>query len=263
MIRPLLFRIGEYIRYRQQARGIQYIHSPFLFQLMQACFYDKSQPIFEPIENLRFELLNNHQSIIRTDFGAGNTGKNKIQTIQSIAQKSLQHPRNARLLFRLANHLQVKNILELGTSFGITTLYLSLAAGNGKVTTIEGDPAIQKLASHHFTKLSRHNIHAICGNFDEVLPKILSSIQPLDMVWIDGNHRKEPTLRYFEMLLPSMHSEGVLIFDDIHWSPEMANAWEIIRQHPKVTLSLDIFQMGIVCISEKLSKEHRILKYPL
>lgn len=230
---------------------------------MQACFYDKPQTIFEPIEKLRFELLRNHQPIVRTDFGAGNTGKNKVQTIRPIAQKSLQPPQNARLLFRIANHLQAKNILELGTSFGITTLYLSLAAGNGKITTIEGDPAIQKLAYQHFIMLGRKNIHAICGNFDEVLPKILSSIQPLDMVWIDGNHRKEPTLRYFEMLLPCMHPEGVLIFDDIHWSPEMADAWKIIRQNPNVTLTLDIFQMGFVFLSEKLSKEHRILKYPL
>ncbi|MCX7742992.1 MAG: class I SAM-dependent methyltransferase [Flavobacteriales bacterium] len=263
MIHPLLFRIGEYIRYRQHARGIQYIHSPFLFQLMQTCFYDSPQPIFEPIENLRLELLKNYQTIVRTDLGAGNTGINKIQTIRSIAQKSLQPPHNARLLYRLAKHMQAKNILELGTSFGITTSYLSLAADNGKVTTIEGDPAIQKLASNHFITLEKNNIFSLCGNFDDVLADILSANEAFDMVWIDGNHRKEPTLRYFEMLLPSIHPEGVLIFDDIHWSPEMADAWEIICKHKQVTLTLDIFQMGIVFISKKLSKEHRIIKYPL
>lgn len=260
---PLLFRIGEYLRYRQQARGIQYIHSPFLFQLMQGCFYDAPQHIFQPIEKLRRDLLLDKQKIARTDLGAGNSEKNHLQQVGAIARKSLQPPRNARLLFRLAKYMQAKNILELGTSFGITTSYLALAAENGNVITIEGDPAIHSKAVFHFKQLGMTNIHAVCGNFDDVLPQLISTHGPFDMIWIDGNHRKEPTLRYYEMLLPHIHPEGLMIFDDIHWSPEMTEAWDVIRKDEKATLTVDIFQMGLVFISKKLSKEHRFIRYPL
>jgi len=259
----LLFRIGKYLRYKLNSRGIQYIHSPFLFQLMNTCFYDQPEDKFLPIEQIRYELLQDTQHIERTDWGSGNSKNNKLQQIRAIARKSLQSPRNARLLFRLAKHLQAKNILELGTSFGITTSYLALAAQNGNVITIEGDPAIHSKAVSHFKQLGLTNIHAVYGNFDEVLPQLISTYKLFDMVWIDGNHRKEPTLRYYKMLLKHMHPEGLMIFDDIHWSPEMTEAWDIIRKNEKATLTIDIFQMGLVFISKKLSKEHRFIRYPL
>lgn len=259
----LLFQIEEYLRYKLQARGIRYIHSPFLFQLMQHCFYDQIEPIFQPIENLRQELLLDKEEIERKDLGAGNLDKQNRQQVRIIARKSLQRPKYARLLYRLAKYYQAKNILELGTSFGITTAYLALAAESGNVITIEGDPTIYSKAITHFNRLGLTNIHAVCGNFDEILPQLISNHDSFDMIWIDGNHRKEPTLRYFEMLLPNIHPEGLMIFDDIHWSPDMAEAWEIIRKNENTTLTLDIFQMGLVFLSGKLSKEHRIIRYPL
>lgn len=262
-MRKLLFQIEEYLRYKLQARGIRYIHSPFLFQLMQNCFYDQNEPIFQPVESLRQELLVDKEEIERTDLGAGNSDKKNRQQVRTIAQKSLQTPQNARLLFRLAKHYNAKNILELGTSFGITTAYLALAAKNGNVFTIEGDPVIYSKAITHFNRLGLTNIHAVCGNFDDKLPQLISTIDSFDIVWIDGNHRKEPTLRYFEMLLPCIHPEGLIIFDDIHWSPDMAEAWEIIRKNENITLALDIFRMGLVFLSDKLSKEHHIIRYPL
>ncbi len=263
IMHQLLFRIGEYLRHKLKSRGIQYIHSPFLFQLMKTCFYDQPEDMFLPIEKIRHELLLDTQKIKRTDMGAGNSEKKNLQPVGAIARKSLQPPRNARLLFRLAKYMQAKNILELGTSFGITTSYLAMASENGNVITIEGDPAIHDKAVSHFNQLGLTNIHAVCGNFDDVLPQLISTHGSFDMVWIDGNHRKEPTLRYYEMLLPYLHPEGLMIFDDIHWSPEMAEAWDIIRKDEKATLSVDIFQMGLVFISKKLSKEHRIIRYPL
>ena len=77
-----------------------------------------------------------------------------------------------------------------------------------------------------------------------------------DMIFIDGNHQKEATLSYFENLLPKAHNDTIFIFDDIYWSKDMTEAWEAIKKHPKVTVSIDTFFWGFVFLRTEQAKEH-------
>jgi len=161
----------------------------------------------------------------------------------------LKPKKYAQLLYRIAKYYQPKTILELGTSFGITSSYLAAGNSNVKLFTIEGSSAIAGIAHKTFQKLGLNNIELTEGDFNNVLPSLLAKLNSIDFAFIDGNHRKEPTLDYFRQLLSHSNATTILIFDDIHWSKEMEEAWTEIQRSPRVTLTIDLFFIGIVFVN--------------
>jgi len=202
--------------------------------------------------------MKNKNRIEVSDFGAGSQVlKSRQRPINQMAKSSLTPPNYCQLLFRLIVHYQPKTILELGSSFGISTLYQGMTGTNSQVITIEGDPKVAAIAREHFQLLGTNNINLLNGPFDEVLPTALKKLEKLDYVFIDGNHRLEPTLLYFEQCLEYAHENSIFIFHDIHWTSEMEEAWKKIQEHPKVRLSIDLFFMGIVFFrTAQKEKEH-------
>ena len=85
----------------------------------------------------------------------------------------------------------------MGTSLGVTTSYLSLALPGGNVFTLEGASEIANLARKNFETLALENIKLAQGNFDYTLPSVLYHLTSIGLVFIDGNHRREPTENYF------------------------------------------------------------------
>ncbi|HEY0752030.1 MAG TPA: class I SAM-dependent methyltransferase [Chitinophagaceae bacterium] len=240
------------------------IHSPFVFNFVLDVLNNRQGYVPDTgIEALREKLLADHSMLQVEDYGAGSrTGKMKTRTVKDIARHALKPKKYSQLLYRLVRHYKPKTIIELGTSLGITTAYLASANPGSKVITIEGAPAIHGMAVNHFKSLGLENIEALQGNFDEVLPAVLNRKEPVDLVYIDGNHRKEPTLSYFNQLLPYMHNDSILVFDDIHWSKEMEGAWEIIKRHEKVRCSIDIFFLGFVFFRNEFpEKQHFTIRF--
>ena len=165
------------------------------------------------------------------------------------------------MLFRFACLMQPKNILELGTSLGITTLYLSFARSSGNIYTIEGCPNIAKIAQTNFKNAKATNIDSTVGNLDKKLPEILTKIDSLDMVFFDANHTKEATLNYFYQCLEKANNNTVFIFDDIYWSEGMTEAWKEIYNNEKVTYSIDLFHLGMVFFNKEWIKSHFKVKF--
>lgn len=255
--------ILKYLKYRITANNKHDIHSPFVFQLLITVINNKSIfSAYKEIEALRLTLLKNRTEIQIEDFGAGSLkNKTKIRTLAEIVRNAAKPPKYAQLLYRLAKHFQPQNILELGTSLGISTAYMAKAAPNANITTIEGSKSIAKIAIENFNALNISNIDVITGNFDVQLPVLLQNSQKLDFVFFDGNHRKRPTLSYFETCLKHKHNDSVFIFDDIHWSAEMEAAWEIIKQSPEVTVTIDLFFIGLVFFRKESSKENFVIRF--
>ncbi|RXK62412.1 class I SAM-dependent methyltransferase [Lacibacter luteus] len=241
------------------------VHSPFVFDLITKVLNDTTNhPAYTEVEEQRRLLLQNETVLTVEDFGAGSTkGLTKQRVVKQIAATSLKPKKYAQLLFRLVNYFQPKQILELGTSLGITTAYLAKANTNAVVTTMEGSAAIAAVAQEQFDALQLKNVNADTGNFDETLPELISKPESaFDFVFIDGNHRKEPTLRYFEQLLAKAINDTVFVFDDIHWSAEMEEAWEELKQHPQVTLTIDLFFIGLVFLrKEQKEREHFVIRF--
>lgn len=224
------------------------VHSPFVFDFITHVLNDKRKFYsYDRIEALREQLLMDRSIIEVQDYGAGSSVMpSRNRRVKDIARWSLKSSKYARLLFRMINYYQPVNILELGTSFGITAAYLAMANKEACVHTLEGAPAVAHLARQHFSYLDVNNIYLTEGNFDETLPDVLKTIQQIDFAFIDGNHRREPVVRYFEWLLPFVHNNSILVFDDIHWSEDMEEAWNIIKSHSSVKYSIDLFFIGII-----------------
>lgn len=254
-------QVLQYLRHLLVAKTKHGIHSPFVFKLLTEVIQDKTNySEYIEIEKLREGLLQDSTIINVTDLGAGSQSlKTNKRAIKDIAKKSAKPKKYAQLLFRLVKHFQSKNILELGTSLGISTLYLAKTNKENAVTTFEGCPEIASQAKRNFEKLNAKNIKQVVGNFDEVLSANLNS--KLDFVFIDGNHRKQPTLNYFEIILKHSHSKTVFVFDDIHWSKEMQEAWQEIKKHPQVIVTIDLFFIGIVFIHPEQAKEHFVIRF--
>jgi predicted O-methyltransferase YrrM len=216
------------------------------------------------VNKYRKELISQSRFIKRKDLGSRAKSyayDQRFVRVKDIARRSSVSVKNGEFLYRLTQKYQPTNILELGTSLGISTMYFALAVPQGHVFTIEGCIDSANLAKANFDHYGLKNITLITGNFNDKLASVLHQMPSVDLVFFDGNHKKEPTLSYFEQCLQHIHPDTVFIFDDIHWSSEMHEAWNIICKDPRIKVSIDLFQMGIVFFKEELSQENFRLRF--
>ncbi|MFI5218710.1 MAG: O-methyltransferase [Bacteroidia bacterium] len=253
----------QYLHYRFTAQSRHDVHSPFIFDLVTKVINNKTQfSEFNKIENLRRELLNDNKVINVTDFGTAFGGpKTYRRKISEIAKHSAKPAKYAQLLFRIINHYKPGAILELGTSFGISTMYMVAANPQSKIITVEGCPETSRIAKINFQKSGFKNIQPETGSFDHALDKVLTGFEKLDLVFFDGNHQKDATLNYFQKCLLKSHNKSIFIFDDINWSREMQDAWNKIKNHPQVTVTVDLFVMGIVFFNTDLTRQHFTIRF--
>lgn len=254
---------ADYLKHRLTANSRHGTHSPFVYKLTDEVIYDFSaKKVYDDIEVQRKKLLHDGRLITVTDLGAGShLNKNRTKKISQIAKNALKTPRLAQLIYRLAANQNAKNIIELGTCLGITSAYLSKAKPAAAVLTIEGCPETAKVAYQNFTDLGLANIELQVGNFNDLLPKAINDAEKLDFVYVDGNHTKAATLNYFNWCLPKLHEDSLLIFDDIYWSEGMKEAWAEIKNHPQVTVTIDLFWIGLVYFKKGQAKEHFKIKF--
>jgi len=185
----------------------------------------------------------------------------RLLSLGFIARNYAKPAKDAKLLFRLVNHFKPNTILELGTSLGITTLYLAAPLSSSRVITLEGCENTAAVARKNFERTATKNIQQVIGEFSKSLPMALAETDQLDFVYFDGNHRKQPTLDYFNVCLQHKHPGSVFVFDDIHWSREMTEAWKEIKRHPSITMSVDLYSMGIIFFREASQVQHFKLKF--
>lgn len=240
------------------------VHSPFVYDfiihVLNVSIKDRA---FKSIEQYRKRLLKDKRIIEVEDFGAGSAviSTNK-RGVKDIAASSPKNKKSARLLFRIAKYYGCKNIVELGTSFGTTTAYLSLSSPEAKVTTLEGAKNIAAIAEQFFKKNNFENIELIKGNFKKTIPEIIKKPETVDLLFVDGNHQQEATIQYYTEFLLKAHNDSIFVFDDIHWSEGMENAWERIKEHEAVTLTIDLFFVGLVFFKKEfLVKQHFSIRF--
>ena len=240
------------------------VHSPFVFDFIINVLNDKNEyECYKKIEPLRQQLLNDNSIIEVEDFGAGSAViPFKKRKINAIAKSSLKNKKFAKLLYRIVNYYKPGSIIELGTSFGITTCYIACANKDAEVYTFEGSKEIAKIARQNFERVGLTNINLTEGNFEKTFLDALQEIKKVDFAFIDGNHRRDATLRYFSNLLKKSSGASIFIFDDIHWSPEMEEAWKQIQEHGSVRLTIDLFFIGLVFFNPDFKvKQHFTIRF--
>jgi len=240
------------------------IHSPFVFEFITKVLNDTTNyPAYAEVEELRGRLLTDQSILTIEDFGAGsNVSKSNQRTISSVAKNAAKSKKFGQLLYRMVKFYQPHSILELGTSLGITTSYLAKAKPGAKVVTMEGAKQILTVATKNFRELQLHNIKTIEGNFDNTLPAATGKLSTINFAFIDGNHRLQPTIQYFETILSKTDNFSIVILDDIYWSKEMEQAWKHCKDHSAVTLSIDLFFIGILIFRKEIKeKQHFVIRF--
>jgi predicted O-methyltransferase YrrM len=253
------FRISSYLSHWLDAVDEHSLHSPFFFDFYLNVVKNsiETKPV-DAIEVLRQKLLNDHRSLPITDLGAG--GGRPTRTIAEIAKSSMSPVETSVLYRNIIKQYKAKTIVELGTSFGINTLYLAQSK-EATVYSFEGSQPIAEIAKLTFEFAATRNVHVIEGNIDETLPDFLSTIRKIDFALVDANHRYTPTIAYFEELVAKVKESSVMVIDDINYSNEMQKAWREIRRHELVYASADLYRCGVLFFDPSLNKQHVILQY--
>lgn len=283
-----IHRILAFLKHRLTAWNTtgEGIHSPYLFELVRFILRDpNSFYCFEDIERQRAQLLACTDQLEVIDYGSQGSpeGMHVTRRVCDIARNHLESKEMGQVLFRLVNWMGQQahrplEILELGTSLGITTAYLASPDSRNRVTTLEGSGALLRIAQNVWKNLHLENIAWIEGPIDHTLleyahartgahakpttsiPPLnsssLSADHPLDIAYIDANHTYEPTMRYAALLLPLLSEKGVLIIDDIHYSESMEQAWRDLKNLPSVTTSMDLYHMGLLFVDPHYLRRH-------
>jgi predicted O-methyltransferase YrrM len=247
----------RYFDYLKKSVNRHDVHSPFIYDLVEDVFRNPlSKFKGNAIEVERKFLLKDNTQVFIEDFGAK---KSRQSTVKEIASKSLKDPKYASIIGKLVEHFKPKSVLELGTSLGISTAYLS--QNNTAVYTIEGSDAILEQAKKVWKNLDLTNIHSSNGSFEKQLENVWPQIEQPAIILVDGNHTYRATLRYFDFLIDRLKPDSFIVFDDIHWAPGMEHAWEKIIADNRVSLSVDIFEMGLVFLRKGVEKQHFIIRF--
>jgi predicted O-methyltransferase YrrM len=260
-----LFSVSTYLRFLSKSGSRHSVHSPFVYSLVDTVFKKKEEnAAYARIGKLRNCLLHNSRMIEITDFGSGSGNRSythRFENIASILKGSSISRKYGQLLFRLIEYFKPQTIIELGTSLGISTLYMALARPEAKVITVEGCTTKSEQASANFRALKVSNIEQHIGRFDIILPDLIRQTPKCDFAFIDGNHTYKATLASFESLLAIAHNDTVFVFDDIHWSPGMLKAWNEITEHERISVSIDLYRLGIVFLRKELSKQKFVIRF--
>jgi len=249
--------IKRYFKYLVFAKTKYYLHSPFVYDFMVNVIQDDRKfYAFEEIAHLKKKLLKNNTIITVSEQGAGSRKMGNKRSIKQITKVAGATQQKGELLFRLINYFNCKNILELGTSVGLGTAYMAKASPNCKVVTVEACANTLKIAQQNIKALHLSNVKTINATFSNFLKEQEEKNNHFDLVYFDGDHKKESTISYFNQMLTLKNNNSIFVFDDINWSDDMYAAWQHIIANPQISLSIDLFQLGVIFFKKDQAKQH-------
>lgn len=251
------FKLKSYLIFLLKSNNQHGVHSPFIYILVTECFYKKTNSSKKAFFiKIKKWLISNRKTILVTDFGKGSkVFKSKKRKACDITKAAGISTKKALLLIRFIQYFNLSNILEIGTSDGLGTSTMAISNKNATITTLERCKQISAIAKELFTKFQLNNIEVIVGTFKKTLPLTLKN-HPTNLIYFDGNHQKTATLEYFNICIQKITNESIFIFDDIYRSKEMLETWEIIKNHPKVTVTINTYHLGFVFFRKEQTKQH-------
>lgn len=264
LIRVYLAFFFRYVRFYWDAVTEYDIDSPYLFRFIAEVLLDK-RPFgaFRRIEQLRATLRNSPFQLSVEDLGAGSMVQSSLnRRISDIVRYAAVSDYHGQLLFRTALWLKPRGILELGTSLGISTAYLGLAASTTPMVSMEGCAQTAAQARLNLDAVGANHVSILVGSFESHLKEGLERVGTLDLLYLDGDHRKEPVVQYTLACLEKAPAGAVFIIGDIHWSAQMEEAWRELKQLPKVSASIDLFHLGILFLNPDINEKRHISFVP-
>jgi len=247
-----LWQILEGLRFYFQASTIYNIHSPLLSSILESIYL--SDDLQQPTSQKQYRnTLRKSQVIIQEEVGAGSMSSDQNTIAKAIKYSSSSY-RKSSFIAKIAQAVQAKNILELGTNLGMTTAVLSYYNPTAEVHTVEGNAQLLLKAKAFFNQSQLNNIHTHCHYFHDFLNSDFDTLRP-DFILIDGDHSYQSTLDYYKIIREKSPNQVCIIFDDIRWSRGMFKAWKEISTKSNATLIVDFYNMGMLLYSSKTNDQ--------
>tara|TARA_B110000091_G_scaffold204168_1_gene238529 strand:- start:585 stop:1127 length:543 start_codon:yes stop_codon:yes gene_type:complete len=164
--------------------------------------------------------------------------KKHLKHYQEIKKNALLGFKKPKLILKVIDYFKPTNTLEIGNSLGLVASVIKISQPNATDTTIANTSETADFAENLFSK---NQVKA-------------TNNKPFDLVFF--NSTGKATLSCFESCLSSVHNETFFIFKDLYSSKEMRTTWAKIKQHPEVTVTVDVFYYGFVFIRKEQQKEH-------
>ena len=235
------------------------VHSPFVYNLITKVIEEKcSYYSFYDIELLRRELYYREEVVTCPD--RQHPGRTKQRQVGEIVYREAIKASHGALLFRLVNYFKSRHILQLGPNMGLSTLYLTSYAKDLRCIALESVPEFAVIARETF-KRAHNPIDLRVGSYAELLPKALADMEQVDFVYFNTLYEQEHNLSLFETCLRYVHNDTVFVFEGIKASQKMRDFWKAVCAHPEVTVTVDLFTLGIVFFNRKLHKKDYIVYF--
>jgi predicted O-methyltransferase YrrM len=236
---------------------------------------DDERPHVDAIEARRAELEASEDDISYMDFGAATRdgdqtpeemyeGVARERTVGHLCRRTSKPYRSALMLHKLVRRAGSKSCLELGTCLGISASYQAAALelnGAGRIITMEGAAPVAALAQQTVDRLGHGRVNIVVGRFQDTLDDTLAQHQPFDYAFIDGHHDGPATVVYYNAILPKLADGAIVVYDDIRWSNGMLDAWNELKQHENVEVSVDLVDIGICWVRNTPgTPEHHVVE---
>ena len=240
---------------RIQEAGLPPQLYPAMAYLLTGQLHPRDRAVAGRVEALRRKLDERGSETIAEHAQHLNPGLERLQdlgverhTFHEIATRVSVPMSFGLFLYLCADGFEARRILELGACAGISGCYLASASRCSEFVTLEQSPALADLARDNLNSITR-NATVINADFEKGLPAVIGpETAPFDLVWIDGHHEKDATLRYFAQLRGHVSHGGLMLFDDIIWTQEMREAWAQIRRWPGFSVTVNANRMGMAVL---------------
>jgi len=208
--------------------------------------YRRHQSRFEDIEALR--------SILYAD--ATPLRDEPLEpTIGLIGRRLSVRPRWGAFLHGLTRYTGAQRVLEVGTGYGISGLYLArgllenFPVRTCLLITLEQESDRARYARNNFQRLGLKDITDVrAGDVTATLEAALKDIAPLNIAFIDGPRDEDTILRCVSQIKRRARPGTFIILTGIHSAPGMARTWRAVQHMPQIAATVDLWQWGLVLV---------------
>lgn len=177
-----------------------------------------------------------------------------FETLETIKYQQQYFKKYNQLLFKMVNNYQPKTVLCIDDRSNNTLFYLAEANSNSQIFYKENNFSQEKKVVENYPQPCLENIFFV----DDLL---IIKTHKYDLVYINTNNNNE-LQNYFQILVPHLTEQSIFIINNIHASKQLEPTWNNIQHHPTVTLSIDLFQLGLVFFRpENKIPQHFIIKF--